>query len=34
VRGDDGDEYILRHDPHTDRWELTLFTAAPSCQPE
>ncbi len=26
VRGDDGDTYILRHDPAADRWELTQFT--------
>lgn len=25
VKGDDGDTYILRHDAHADRWELTLF---------
>lgn len=25
VRADDGGNYILRHDPVTDRWELTLF---------
>lgn len=28
VRGDDGDLYILRHDPGQDRWELTLFQRA------
>ncbi len=25
VRGDDGDVYILRHDPRADRWEMTMF---------
>jgi hypothetical protein len=30
VRGDDGDLYILRHEPLHDRWELTLFAAAGS----
>jgi hypothetical protein len=25
VRGSDGATYILRHDPHAERWELTLF---------
>ncbi len=25
VRGDDGDVYILRHDPQADVWELTMF---------
>ncbi len=25
VRGDDGNDYILRHDAATDRWELTMF---------
>ncbi|MGE5233867.1 MAG: hypothetical protein ACM3OB_07135 [Acidobacteriota bacterium] len=25
VRGDDGDLYVLRHDPEDDHWELTLF---------
>ncbi len=25
VRGDDGNIYLLRHDPHADRWELTMF---------
>jgi hypothetical protein len=25
VRGDDGDIYILRHDPQADAWELTMF---------
>jgi hypothetical protein len=28
VRGDDGDVYILRHDPELDRWELTLYAGA------
>ncbi len=27
VRGDDGDTYILRHDPGGDAWELTLYHA-------
>ncbi len=26
VRGSDGDLYILRHDPHADRWALTFFS--------
>jgi hypothetical protein len=30
VRGDDGDFYILRHEPLVDRWELTLFATAAS----
>ena len=25
LRGDDGDVYIVRHDPHADSWELTMF---------
>jgi hypothetical protein len=25
VRGDDGDLYIIRHDPVADSWELTMF---------
>lgn len=25
VRGEDGDTYLLRHAPHEDRWELTMF---------
>ena len=28
VRGDDGNDYILRHDAVADRWELTMFDAA------
>ena len=28
VRGDDGDLYILRHEPGREHWELTLFTSA------
>ena len=28
VRGDDGDLYILRHEPFREHWELTLFTSA------
>jgi hypothetical protein len=27
LTGDDGDTYIVRHDPAADAWELTLFTA-------
>lgn len=26
VTGDDGDVYIVRHDPAADRWELTMFS--------
>ena len=29
VRGDDAGIYILRHDTHADRWELTLFENRP-----
>lgn len=29
VKGDDGANYILRHDTTADRWELTLFSARP-----
>jgi hypothetical protein len=25
LRGDDGDIYIVRHDPRADSWELTMF---------
>lgn len=25
VRGEDGGRYILRHDPHRGRWELTFY---------
>ena len=25
VIGDDGSTYIIRHDPHNDQWELTMF---------
>jgi hypothetical protein len=25
LRGDDGDTYIVRHDPVADSWELTMF---------
>ena len=28
VRGSDGDRYILRHDVHDGRWELTLYEKA------
>jgi hypothetical protein len=28
VRGEDGHVYILRHDVPSDRWEMTLFSAA------
>jgi hypothetical protein len=27
VAGNDGYTYIIRHDPHADRWELTMFQA-------
>ncbi len=27
VRGDDGARYILRHDPDSGEWELTLYEA-------
>jgi hypothetical protein len=27
VRGDDGARYILRHDPNSGDWELTLYEA-------
>lgn len=32
LRGSDGATYILRHDEHADRWELTLYeqSAGPS----
>jgi hypothetical protein len=30
VRGSDGDIYILRHDPATDSWDLTLYERAQS----
>ena len=32
VAGDDGAQYILRHDPSADRWEMTFFRyrSAPS----
>jgi hypothetical protein len=33
VRGDDGDVYILRHEPGLEHWELTLFTSAASTRP-
>jgi hypothetical protein len=29
IRGDDAGTYILRHDTHADRWELTLFESRP-----
>ena len=29
VKGDDGAEYILRHDHETQRWELILYTRDP-----
>jgi hypothetical protein len=29
VRGDDGANYILRHDVASDQWELTLFDRTP-----
>lgn len=25
LRGEDGDIYLVRHDPNADRWELTMF---------
>lgn len=25
MRGEDGDIYLVRHDPGADRWELTMF---------
>ncbi|HJU43708.1 MAG TPA: hypothetical protein VJ691_12860 [Vicinamibacterales bacterium] len=25
LKGDDGDIYIIRHDPASDSWELTMF---------
>jgi hypothetical protein len=25
VAGSDGHRYILRHDPHADHWELTMY---------
>jgi hypothetical protein len=28
VRGNDGDVYILRHDPREDSWDLTLYERA------
>jgi hypothetical protein len=27
IRGDDGDVYLLRHDPQTHAWELTMVRA-------
>jgi hypothetical protein len=27
VAGNDGQTYIIRHDPHADRWELAVFQA-------
>ena len=33
VRGDDGDLYILRHEPWREHWELTLFTSAAMALP-
>lgn len=30
LRGDDGAEYILRHDVETGGWELTMFSRFPS----
>ena len=29
LRGTDGDTYLLRHDPHADRWELVLYQRGP-----
>jgi hypothetical protein len=28
LEGDDGDLYIIRHDPHRGLWELTFYRAA------
>lgn len=28
LEGDDGDLYIIRHDPHQGLWELTYYRAA------
>jgi hypothetical protein len=28
LEGEDGDVYIVRHDPHTGEWELTFYQAA------
>jgi hypothetical protein len=33
VRGDDGDLYILRHEPGREHWELTVFTSAAAMLP-
>jgi hypothetical protein len=30
LRGDDGGNYIIRHDPYRDDWELTLFDSGRS----
>ena len=30
LRGDDGGNYIIRHDPYRDTWELTLFDSGRS----
>jgi hypothetical protein len=27
LRGDDGNTYLVRHDEHSSRWELTMFRA-------
>ncbi len=29
ARGNDGSIYILRHDPHADCWEMTMFRRSP-----
>ena len=29
IIGDDGDLYIIRHDPHQDNWELTCYQHNP-----
>ena len=31
VRDDDGNTYIIRHDTHMDRWELTMFEKTTNC---
>jgi hypothetical protein len=34
LRGDDGDVYIVRHDPRADSWELTMFRRADDVRKE
>lgn len=31
--GDDGSLYIIRHDPHQDRWQLIFFKENPTAAP-